>query len=142
MIDVSSLEKAIAQTKEALDFCNSELARNDARLALHLRAAAIQAFEFTYELSLKSLKRYLEETEGNPSAPEAMTFNELIRRGYALGLLKSEIVDWKEFRKDRGTTSHTYDENKARNVFETIPAFIIEAAFLLQQINTRQAKRI
>jgi hypothetical protein len=33
---------------------------------VHLVAAAIQAFEFTYELSWKMLKRYLERTVPNP----------------------------------------------------------------------------
>jgi nucleotidyltransferase substrate binding protein (TIGR01987 family) len=139
-LDLSSLQKAIAQMEEALAFCNSDLAKSDSRLALHLRAAAIQAFEFSYELSYKTLKRYLEETEPNPSAVEEMTFNELVRRGYELGLLQAEIAEWKEFRKDRGTTSHTYDEAKAQDVFATIPAFLEEAKFLLSQIQTRQEK--
>jgi len=137
-LDLSSLQKAIAQMEEALEFCNSDLARSDTRLALHLRAAAIQAFEFTYELSYKTLKRYLEETEPNPSSVEEMTFNELVRRGFERGLLQAELADWKAFRKDRGTTSHTYDEAKAQDVFETIPAFLREARFLLSQIKQRQ----
>lgn len=137
-LDFSSLEKAIAQTREALDYCRSDMAKADERLALHLRAAAIQAFEFTYELSIKSLKRFLEMTEPDPEAPEKMSFNELIRRGYELGLLKAELPEWKEFRKDRGTTSHTYDETKAQDIFETIPGFIEEATVLLAQMSARQ----
>jgi nucleotidyltransferase substrate binding protein (TIGR01987 family) len=140
-LDLSSLQKAIAQMEEALSFCNSELARNNPRLALHLRAATIQAFEFTYELSYKILKRYLEATEPNPAAVEEMSFNELVRRGFELGLLQAEITEWKEFRKDRGTTSHTYDEAKAQDVFETIPAFLAEAKFLMSQIQKRQEKQ-
>jgi nucleotidyltransferase substrate binding protein (TIGR01987 family) len=139
-LDLTSLEKAIAQLEDALKYCKSDLAKNDANLALHLRAAAIQAFEFTYELSYKTLKRYLEATEANPSSVEEMTFNEIIRRGFEIGILEAEMADWKEFRKDRGTTSHAYDEQKANDVYESIPAFLTEAKFLHSQISTRQGK--
>jgi hypothetical protein len=47
IIDVTSLSNAIAQLEEALNYANSSLAASDPRLARHLRAAAIQAFEFT-----------------------------------------------------------------------------------------------
>lgn len=139
VLDVSSLQKAIAQLDEAIIFCGSDLAQANPRLALHLRAAAIQAFEFTYELAIKSLRRHLEATEPNPAAVEEMSFNEMIRRGYELGLLQADITAWREFRRDRGTTSHAYDETKALEVFVAIPAFAAEAKFLLARIEERQA---
>ena len=138
--DLSSLQKALAQLAEAMDLCSSDLAKSNPRLALHLRAASIQAFEFTYELSFKMLKRYLEMTEANPAVVEEMTFNEFIRRGYELGLLQAELRDWQAFRRDRGTTSHAYDETKARQVFDALPAFLTEAKFLLAEIQARQEK--
>src|SRR5439155_3534506 len=102
-------------------------------------AAAIQAFEFTYELAIKVLRRYLIETEPNPATVDEMSFNDLVRRGYALGLLKAELPEWKEFRRNRGTTSHTYDAAKAQAIFEGIPGFLEEARHLLTQIAKRQA---
>lgn len=128
----------IYQLEEAIEHCQSDLSKNDAKLAQHLRADAIQAFEFTYELSFKMLKRFLEATEPNPASLDEMSFNEIIRKGFERGLLKSELADWKEFHKDRGTTSHTYNENKAQDVFECIPKFFIEAKFLFAQIQKRQ----
>ena len=139
-LDLTSLRNAILQIEEALAYAHSDLAKGDPRLARHLRAAAIQAFEFTYELSVKMLKRYLETTEANPASVDEMTFNELIRSGYEAGLLRAELSDWKNFRRDRGTTSHAYHEDKARAVFATIPAFLAEARFLLAEINTRQER--
>ena len=139
-LDLSSLQKATAQLAEALDLCRSDLAKSNPRFALHLRAAAIQAFEFTYELSFKTLKRYLEMTEANPAVVEEMTFNEFIRRGYELGLLRAELKDWQAFRRDRGTTSHAYDETKAQAVFDALPAFLAEAKFLLAEIQARQER--
>ena len=137
-LDLSSLQKAIIQLEEAIEYCQSDLSKNDVKLAQHLRAAAIQAFEFTYELSFKMLKRFLEATEPNPALLDEMSFNAIIRKGFERGLLMSELADWQEFRKDRGTTSHTYNEDKAQDVFECIPKFFIEAKFLLAQIQKRQ----
>jgi nucleotidyltransferase substrate binding protein (TIGR01987 family) len=139
-IDLSSFLKAIAQTDEALALHGVELERGHDRLALHLRAATIQAFEFTYELSMKVLKRYLETTNPNPAFLDTMSFNDLIRAGFEAGLLDAELAKWKSFRQSRGTTSHTYDETKAQEIFETIPAFLLEAKFLAKRIEDRQEK--
>ena len=87
MIDISPLEKAIAQLQESLNYADSDLAKYDARLARQFRSAAIQAFEYTYELSHKMLKRYLEATEPTPESIDAMSFQELIRTGAEKGLL-------------------------------------------------------
>lgn len=136
-LNTASLEKAITRLQEALSYCASPLAQ-DEHLALHLRAAAIQAFEFTYELSLKMLKRYLSLTEPNPNIIDEFSFNEFIRKGYEKGLILSELEVWKEYRKNRGTTSHTYDEDKDLEVFEQIPSFLKEAQYLLSELKARQ----
>ncbi len=142
LLDLTSLEKAVAQLEEALEYCASRLAQQDDRLALHLRAGAIQAFEFSYELSLKMIKRYLSLTEANPSIIDEMTFNELLRKAYEKGLIKSELAAWKEFRRERGRTSHTYDEEKAQAVFEDIPIFLQDAQFLLNSLKQRSRHNI
>lgn len=139
-LDLTSLEKAIAQLEESLTFCASDLAKTNERLALHLRAAAIQAFEFTYELSFKMIKRYLESTEASTAAVEKMEFNSIIRTAYERGLLRSELAVWKEYRKERGTTSHAYDEKKAAEVFEDIPGFLLDAKHLLTELKKRQGE--
>ncbi len=136
-LDVSSFEKAIHQLENALVYCESDLAKQDTQLALHLRAGAIQAFEFTYELSIKLLKRYLEMTAPSTAAIDELSFNDLIRTGCEKGLLRSELAVWKAYRKERGTTSHTYDEEKAEAVFEDIPDFLEDAKFLLAQLKQR-----
>ena len=55
-LDLTPLEDAVAQLEEALDIYHSDLALDHPRLKRHLRAAVIQAFEFTYELSFRMLK--------------------------------------------------------------------------------------
>lgn len=137
-LDLSAFDKAVAQLDEALAYCASDLARNDPRLALHLRAAAIQAFEFTYELAFNLLRRFLIATEPNPSRIGEMSFNEIIRLGSARGLLRADVAVWSGFRRDRGATSHAYNETKAIEVFEGIPEFLREVRYLRAQLANRQ----
>jgi hypothetical protein len=64
MIDIASLEKAIAQLETSLKYSESDLAKKDEGIAKQFRAAAIQAFEFTYEVSHKMLiPKFLEEAK-------------------------------------------------------------------------------
>jgi len=137
-LDFSPFENAIKQLEDALDYSQSELAQKDAKLAEILRSAVIQAFEFTYDLSFKMLRRYLENIDENPSEIEKLSFPNLIRAGYAQGLLSAELTVWLQFREQRNITSHTYDGVKAQRVFEQVPAFLREAKFLATQLRVQQ----
>lgn len=136
-LDTSALARAIAQLEQSLAYYHSDLVQSDPGLVLQLRAAAIQAFEFTYELSWKMLKRYLEMTHPDPQEIESMAFGDLIRTGCERGLLLSDITHWKQFRYERSITSHTYDEHKSILVFQGIPTFLKEAQYLLTQLQGR-----
>ena len=136
-LDLTPLENAVAQMEEALDMCDSELARSDPRLKRHLRAAVIQAFEFTYELSYKMLKRYLKLSSANPAGIEDMSFSNLIREASGKALVCSDLPVWLEYRRNRGITSHTYNEDKAQEVFEGASDFLQEARYLLTQLQER-----
>lgn len=139
MLDFSSLRSAIAQVEESLDFARSEIALGNARIAFQFRTAAIKAFEYTYGLTFKMLVRYLHEMEPDEDESDSRSFSDTIRLGYERGLLQAELKDWMEFRKQRNTTSHAYDERKAEEVFLAIPAFLKEAKFLLNELERRQA---
>jgi len=135
-LDLTSFEKAISRLDEALGAY-----ANAPDNALY-RDATIQRFEFTYEISHKMLKRYLEAAAANPAAIDEMAFADLIRTGSEQGLLKSGWDKWRDYRKARGTTSHTYDEAKAMEVAAVIPDFLLEARFLLDEMQKRtQASR-
>lgn len=136
MIDVSSLEKALASLNEALA---AHASKPD---DMFIRDAAIQRFEYTYELSHKMLRRYLEVSEPSMEVVQELSFLDLIRLASERGLLKSELVVWRKFRDSRNATSHAYDEAKAEAVFAGIASFRDEAKALLDEINTRQAKNL
>lgn len=127
-LSIEPFEKAISSLEAAL-----ERHAKDTRDDL-VRDACIQRFEFTYELAHKMLKRYLEATSANPDEFDKLAFQDLIRSGNERGLLRSDWSMWKDYRTARGTTSHTYDEEKAREVFAIVPDFLLEARFLRDRL--------
>ena len=131
-LDLSSLDKAIKALIRALD----EYEKNPNEF---VKDSCIQRFEFTYELSHKFIKRYLELTEANPEEIEEMTFQQLIRRATERGLLLNDWESWKDYRKNRGKTSYSYDEETADEVFEDIPSFLKEAEYFYKQLEERDA---
>ncbi len=136
-LDLTPLEDAVAQLEDGLDIYNSDLALDHPRLKRHLRAAVIQAFEFTYELSVRMIKRYLEQVSANPAEIDALSFQDLIRRAGQQGLVRSELDAWMRHRANRGTTSHTYNEERAERVFRNIPEFLGEARYLLKELQEK-----
>ena len=136
-LDLSPLENAVIQLEEALDLCSSELVRDNPQLRKHLRAATIQAFEFTYEVSLKMLRRHMILDADSPVEIDLMSFNSLIREAYGKNLVRSDLVVWRKYRESRGITSHTYSEDKAQVVFRRVPDFLDEARHLLDRLQER-----
>ena len=88
-LDFSPLQSAINQLEKSLRFAQSPMAQSDPDLFEQLRNSVIQCFEFTYELSHKMLRRYLEETAASPEEVDLSTFQNLIRTGNEKGLLQA-----------------------------------------------------
>lgn len=136
-LDFSSLENAISQLEKSLKYSISPIAQEDDDLFEQLRNSVIQCFEFTYELSHKMLKRYLEETAASPEEIDLSTFQNLIRTGNEKGLLRSDWSRWRMYRQARTDSSHTYSEDKAEAVYQIAPDFLDEAKYLYQQLMAR-----
>lgn len=136
-LDFSSLQNAISQLEKSLKYSNSTLAKSDAEFFEQLRNSVIQCFEFTYELSHKMLKRYLEATAASPDEIDLDTFQNLIRSGNEKGILRSDWLRWRIYRQARTNSSHTYDASKAAAVYAITPDFLEEAKFLYEQLVKR-----
>ena len=136
-LDYTPLASAIGQLEKSLAYANSPAARADSGLQEQLRNSVIQCFEFTYELSWKMLKRFLEATEPSPADLDLATFQSLIRLGNERGLLRSDWTMWKTFRQARTDSSHTYNQAKALEVFAIAPMFLDEARALLAKLEKR-----
>ena len=136
-LDLTPLENAVAQLGEALGLYDSDIVRQYPVIRNQMRAGAIQAFEFTYELSVRMIKRYLEQVSANPAEVDLIDFRNLVRMAGHQGLLSSDLEAWMRYRASRGTTSHTYNEQSAERVFQGIPEFLEESRYLLRQLQEK-----
>jgi nucleotidyltransferase substrate binding protein (TIGR01987 family) len=125
---ISHLKMAISSLEEAL---SESFKKPEDEL---YRDAVIKRFEYTYELSFKTLRRFL-----SLSIPETemMTLPELIRVGWRNGLLKSSWDVWHNFRDARNKTSHVYSEKIAQEVYAYTPEFLEEARYLYDQMEKK-----
>ncbi len=78
------------------------------------KGGLIQFYEMSFELAWKLLKDYLYEQGFNINSPR-----EAIKQAY-----QSEVIDngqeWIDALEDRNLTAHTYDEETAQKVVESI----------------------
>lgn len=83
--------------------------------------AAMQRFEFTFELAWKCLKAAVEASGAVAPMPR-----EAIKQAFAAGWITDEAL-WLSLMKARNESSHIYDEAAALRIFELVrsnmPAF-------------------
>lgn len=131
-LDFSSYEKALTSLQRVL--VRSHTVPDDE----DIRDACIQRFEYTYELAFKMLKRQLEQELPSSEELDQLPYKEMIRVGAERGLI-AVPERWFDYRAKRNITSHTYDEEKAREVFAILSDFTTDAADLLTRLKTRHA---
>jgi len=137
-LEISPYEKALDQLRTSLDYLQSPLSKKDAALYAQFRGASIQAFEYSYELAAKMIRRQLAQTVANPQDLAQETFADLIRMAADAGLVK-DVKRFLVYRDARNRTSHTYDEDTATDVAKVIPDFYKDASFLLEQLRKRNS---
>lgn len=130
-LDISSLESAIGRLEEGLARYLKDVSDTQ------IRDGLIQRFEFTYELSHKMLKRYLEATSANPSEYDQMAFQDRIRTANERGLLLGDWPAWRKYGDMRNAVSHAYNEGKALSVVAGVEPFLAEAKYLRDQLKRR-----
>ena len=137
-LDYTSLISALSQLQKSLGYLNSDLAKNDHELYLQFRAATIQAFEYTYELSWKMIKRWVAFNVSPEMSEPLYSRKELFRQAAKEGLIKDPIP-WFKYHEARNISSHTYQESTAAKVVTFAPGLAEDVRFLLDELDKRNA---
>lgn len=133
-LDISPLLNAIGRLSEGLQRYERDITD------IQIRDGLVQRFEFTYEISHKMLKRYLEQSSASPDQFDVMPFADLIRTANEQGLLKGDWPAWRGYRDMYSKGIESYNENIAHQVVGIIPAFLSETEFLTTKLT--QALRL
>jgi nucleotidyltransferase substrate binding protein (TIGR01987 family) len=138
-LDLESFRKAVFSLKQTISVAAemTALRPDDEALGNALRAGVIQNIEFTYELSWKFAKRWLEANVG-AAYVDGVPRRELFRFA-AENRLIEDVDVWMSFHAARNVTSRTYDASVARDVASIAPGLLAEAEKLLAAIEDRNA---
>ena len=135
-LDYSSLESAVAQLQRSFDYLHSDLAQEDSGLYEQFRAATIQAFEFSYELAIRMIRKQLAQIVANPDALREMDFADLMRDAAGAGIIH-DAPSYMRYRELRNATSHTYNAERAEATVDVADEFLQDMLFLLRELRER-----
>lgn len=137
MLDLSAFEKALNALDEAIRAGASEELKQLLTPGQYntLRSGVVQSFEFTYELSWKFIKRWLEANLGAVYV-DGVSRRELFRIAAEHRLI-ADVEQWMFFHKLRNLTSHTYDEDTANEVCTGAELFYRQACLLRNALAAR-----
>ena len=130
-VDLGPFASALTQLQVAIDARASEPGN------AFIRDAVIQRFEFTYELSVKTVKRYLRSIAASNDEVDELSFRELLRRAGDFKLIHGDVLKWLDYRQARTDSVHTYNEIRAVEVAATAEEFAVEALALLTTLQGR-----
>jgi len=118
-VDLTAFESALARLQDALIQSRSEW----------IRDAAIQRFEFTFELAWKTTMR-VEQASGLESGTSP---RQVIKVAF-----KADWIDdnelWLKMLDDRNRTSHTYNQMVAEEIFDRLPEYSDALSGLLARL--------
>jgi nucleotidyltransferase substrate binding protein (TIGR01987 family) len=129
MLELTSLRKSIDSLDESLKWYYKDGISVPDDI---LRDSTIQRFEYTYELSWKMIKRWLEVNLGSTYV-DGISRKELFRYAAEHHLIQDPIK-WFSYHEARNQTSHVYDESVAKDVFEVVGDFVKDVEYLYQVI--------
>jgi len=137
-LDLGSLRDAIDSLSQSLSVVGDQhwFDAQSGAVQNTLIAGVIQNFELVYEQSIKMLRREMEKNAASPTEVDFSNFRDLLRTAAATGLI-DDVDAWLGYRKMRNITAHTYDHEKAQQVYQGTLVFIGDAKNLLAQLAVR-----
>lgn len=104
--------QSLIQAKKSLETALLEKTTNE-----YIRDATIQRFEYTFELTWKTLKRFLKQQGVLVASPK-----ETLRAAFQEQWIQN-LENWFELLEARNETVHTYNHAKADEVYEVAKKF-------------------
>jgi nucleotidyltransferase substrate binding protein (TIGR01987 family) len=101
-----------------------------------VRDACIQRFEFTFETAWKAI-----QADAALEGAECASPRDCLRTAFRLGVLASDEPDWFNMVEDRNRTSHTYDEEVAREIYVALSRYVALFAALRDTLEAREKQR-
>lgn len=111
-------ERAVTTLREVLSMPKSDVVRD----------AAIQRFEYCFELAWKSIRRCAQAEGLKVDSPAGA-----IRAAFQLGWIDDDAT-WLQMKDDRNLTSHTYDEQTAEDLYMRLPAYLPRLSTLVDRL--------
>ena len=137
-LDLEPLRRALASLEDGLDVVSDAQWFNQQsdKVQNTLIAGVIQNFEFVYEIGFKMLRRQIEAEAASPTDVDESNFRDVLRLAAEKGLI-ADVEAWFRYRQMRNTTAHTYNHEKAQQVYQGTLLFIDDAWALLANLEAR-----
>ncbi len=123
---MSKLPILVEQFREAIERLNEVLKQEPNEF---MKDSAIQRFEFTFDLSWKVVKTFVEEIHGI----ECTSPKSCIREAYKQDLIPYDLR-WLEMVDDRNKTSHLYNKKAADQVYARLKDYLLLFQKLLEKL--------
>ncbi len=132
-LDLETMERVVFRLREAL------LEYDKSSDNLFVLDSVVKRFELAYEVSTRTLRRYLLDHAFSPVDVEDKSLQGVLRIADKEGLVLHGWPEWKDFRDARNETAHTYTEPAAREIARIAQPFLVEAEYLLENLKRRLA---
>ncbi len=116
----TNYQKALAQMKDFM---------SEPQLNHREEQGLVKAFEYTYELAWNTLKDFLEYQ----GVAEIVGSRDAFRKAFAEGVLDDGRV-WMRMIESRNKTTHTYNEETAKEIVESVRSEFYPAFCELEQM--------
>jgi len=118
------LEQALKKWQQVLDMPFSDVCRD----------AAIQRYEFSFELLWKVTKKYLQEIEGFECNSPKSCFREI---RMTLEISEADIETCISMTEDRNLSVHTYSEEMANSLYAKLPEYVRVSKLIAKKIKAK-----
>ena len=132
-LNLDSLKKSIDALQRSILVAETQMSGLNLDIQETIRAGVIQSFEVAYEQSWKMIQRWIKNNQSAVEAENPRTRKDLFRMAASYGLIKGPLP-WFQYGESRNLTAHTYDQEKADDVYHIAQRFLPDACYLFEQL--------